>query len=59
MRNAYCRNCNMARKLKKKKMRNTDFRFRIWQENRKTWERKWKAHFRTWNMARNTEKRGK
>jgi hypothetical protein len=39
----------MARKLKKKKMRNTHFRIWIWQENRKTWKKR-KAHFRTWNM---------
>jgi hypothetical protein len=31
---------NMARKLKKKKMRNIHSRIWIWQENRKTWKKK-------------------
>jgi hypothetical protein len=59
MRNAYCRTCNMARKLNNKeneKLTREDLEYG--EKHGKTWKIR-HAHCRTWNMSRNTENHGK
>ena len=52
MRNAHCRNWNMARKLKNvKNEKQTLFELEYGQKHAKTWKMR-NAHSRTWNMAR-------